>query len=280
MANWIKFAPDFLNNTQGLALNSGQLDIWHVHLNSSMSDQDFKNSLSLLSKQQQNKALRFKLDKSRYYYAQAQVVLRVLLGKYLNIKPEQVLFVKNSHGKPFLDKSLGSDINFNISHSASELILGFVRKQKIGVDLEHIVHRPYLRLAKRFFSEPEYNYLKSVDLASPITPKNPKYLLNSSNLPKAFYNIWTRKEAYVKSIGVGLSAGLGSFSVSGQDKACFLDAKLKNNFVIESFELNIQNSTGLNLDNNYSCCWVLDQPEINSEKRADSIKNINYRAIF
>ena len=149
--------------------------------------------------------------------------------------------------------------------------------KKIGVDLEHIVHRPYLRLAKRFFSEPEHNYLKSVDLENPINPKNPKYL---SNLSKAFYNIWTRKEAYVKSIGIGLSAGLDSFSVGGQDKACFLDAKLKNNFIIESFELNIKKSPDINLDNNYSCCWVLEQQSSNSDKDVNSIKNINYRTVF
>ena len=87
-------------------------------------------------------------------------------------------------------------------------------------------------------------------------------------------------DATIKSIGIGLSAGLDSFSVGGQDKACFLDAKLKNNFIIESFELNIKKSPDINLDNNYSGCWVLEQQSSNSDKDVNSIKNINYRTVF
>jgi 4'-phosphopantetheinyl transferase len=119
----------------------------------------------------------------------------------LNVEPGTLRFCYSEYGKPGLDQEFGGDENsFNLSHSNALGLLAVTRHRAVGVDIEHI--RPDLadeQIARRFFSSREVQSL----IALPAEVQK-----------EAFFNCWTRKEAYIKAIGEGLSMPLDQFDVS------------------------------------------------------------------
>jgi len=154
-----------------------------------------------LSEDERARANRFYFDHDRQHYIVARGLLRLLLGRYLQIAPTEVAFVYGDHGKPDLVPAQAqAGIRFNISHSHGVALLAFAREREVGVDVEQV--RPLddgEQIAERFFSRNEV----AVFTAVPAPQK-----------PQAFFNCWTRKEAFIKVIGEGLSCPLDSFDVT------------------------------------------------------------------
>jgi 4'-phosphopantetheinyl transferase len=121
----------------------------------------------------------------------------MLLGAYSGLPPTALRFQYGPQGKPFLE---GSDVQFNLSHSGNLALFAFARSRALGVDLEatdRAVEGD--ALAARFFSPAE-----NAELAA----------LPPEVRQAAFFACWTRKEAYIKATGLGLSLALDSFDVS------------------------------------------------------------------
>ncbi len=135
----------------------------------------------------------------------ARAMLRRLLGRYLGQAPGALAFARGAHGKPFLQEGT---LHFNVSHSHELALYAIARNREVGVDVEWM--RPQVaheQIAARFFSLEEQEVLAQ---------------LPAAERRAAFYNIWTRKEAYVKARGDGIAAGLGSFAVSLGAEAALL----------------------------------------------------------
>jgi 4'-phosphopantetheinyl transferase len=153
--------------------------------------------VALLSPDEQVRAAKFYFDEDREHYRYGRAILRTLIGQYEQIEPTAVPFVYGEHGKPGL---AGGDLRFNLSHADGVALIAFARGREIGVDVERV--RPLSdadRVARRFFSEREYGEYTAVF---------------DAQKPQAFFNCWTRKEAFIKAIGEGLSCPLKSFDVS------------------------------------------------------------------
>jgi 4'-phosphopantetheinyl transferase len=127
--------------------------------------------------------------------------LRTLLGAYLEVPPAEVRFQYGPRGKPFLAPPLdGKGLQFNLSNSSDLALAGFVRGPEIGVDVEYLREmKDCEQIAERFFSASEREVLRTI----PFPAKQ-----------EAFFNCWTRKEAYLKAVGEGLAAPLDSFDVT------------------------------------------------------------------
>jgi 4'-phosphopantetheinyl transferase len=111
-----------------------------------------------------------------------------LLGRYLQIPPDQIQFEYGPYGKPSL---VGEPVEFNLSQSQGLALYGFSRRQAIGIDVEWLRPVPQLlQIAKRYFSTQDYATLK---------------MLESDQQIRQFFYYWTRKEAHLKAIGTGLS---------------------------------------------------------------------------
>lgn len=150
-----------------------------------------------LSPDEQARAQRFHFDLHRQRFIAGRGILRNILGRYLGKAPRELEFCYSDRGKPSLAGS-NSSVCFNLSHSQS-LALYAIARRPIGIDLEYI--RPLddaLKLAQRFFSQSEYAFIQAL-------PPDQKQ--------KAFFQLWTCKEAYLKATGEGL-AGLGQVEVS------------------------------------------------------------------
>ena len=184
-----------LESKAGKAIQTLCLDI------SSFCSSDFMRFQSLLSSEELAKAdkFRFRMDKNRYVVAHG--FLRTLLGTYLNCDPKALEFGANPYGKPFLkNRSISNSIFFNVSDSGDRVVYVFNRGGEIGVDIEKICSDfATQEVAERFFSDYEVSVFRSL-------PENDKV--------EAFYNCWTRKEAFIKAVGEGLSYPLKDFDVS------------------------------------------------------------------
>ena len=177
-------------------LPAGMAHVWLRRLDASLDE--FKACYELLSSDERNRAQRFKIERPRVEFVLTRATLRSLLGHYLGIDADKVRFRNENRGKPLLDDR--SDLCFNVSHTDGLALMAFVKSRSIGVDVEKVKPETEVaKLAERFFSARERRDLKE---------------LRGDELRAAFFRVWTRKEAYIKATGEGLSLPLDQFDVS------------------------------------------------------------------
>jgi 4'-phosphopantetheinyl transferase len=183
----------------GLALGPGEIHVWAVRLDP--PPEEVARLERLLSADERQRAGRFRFDQHRRQYTVGRGALRTLLGAYLEVPPAEVRFQYGPRGKPFLAPPLdGKGLQFNLSNSSDLALAGFVRGPEIGVDVEYLREmKDCEQIAERFFSASEREVLRTI----PFPAKQ-----------EAFFNCWTRKEAYLKAVGEGLAAPLDSFDVT------------------------------------------------------------------
>jgi len=179
-----------------LALAREEVHAWRFRLDA--PDDCVQRLWPMLADDERERARRFYFERHRRRFILGRGVLRAILGSYLHLAPESLRFGYGMHGKPVVEAA--GDLHFNLSHSADAALLGLTRGREIGVDLEQVRTREHLEeLAQRFFAPSEVTALAAVDPAA-------KEL--------AFFNCWTRKEAFLKAGGEGLARPLDQFSVS------------------------------------------------------------------
>jgi 4'-phosphopantetheinyl transferase len=181
-------------------LHQNEVHVWRGNLEQS---NDYVRSLQqILSPDELARARRFHREQDRSYFIVARGILRLILASYLAIEPDRLHFCYNSYGKPALvTPSDRESLNFNLSHPRHLALYAVTWNRPVGIDLEHIRSDITCdRIAEQFFSPQEQATLKT------ITPPELKY--------RAFFNCWTRKEAYIKARGEGLSLPLDRFDVS------------------------------------------------------------------
>lgn len=179
-----------------LILTQDELHVWRADLN---IESDLQESFWLsLSADEKDRASRFRFEKDRIHYVAARGILRKLLANYLKIAAAEIEFLYNPQGKPSLKTNQG--LKFNISHAHGLGLFGFIYKYELGIDVEFL--KPDIdiqTLATSFFTKKEAQKLLSLP---------PHFKISG------FYNCWTRKEAFIKAIGEGLSFPLDQFEVS------------------------------------------------------------------
>ena len=165
---------------------------------------------SLLSPDERKRAETFKVDDPRRTFIASRGLLRSILASYTKTPPDQILFEYGPKGKP----STPGGPPFNLAHSDGTLLFAISTAGEVGVDLEHIRTIDYRSLSQRYFSGNESTRLMA---------------LPEDQRARGFFSCWTRKEAYLKAIGVGIGYGLDTFDVSlGPDDPPALLANRKN----------------------------------------------------
>jgi 4'-phosphopantetheinyl transferase len=155
---------------------------------------------SFLSKDEIIRAKKFNFKTDQDHFILARGYLRELLATQLNSDPRSLPFQYGLHGKPSTDR-----IQFNLSHTKTACAIAITHQGNIGIDIEDITREVDIdNIAKRVLSKTEINYLNSV----PTIEKQ-----------QTFYRCWTRKEAYVKALGIGIAAGdLRSLTITTDDQ--------------------------------------------------------------
>ena len=190
---------DWEHPTTDLTLRNDEIHVWLAALD--VPDARMQELHCLLASDEVERAGRFSFQSDRRHYVVARGLLRCILSHYTKMEPERLLFRHNSFGKPELNGEHNKAVvSFNLSHSHGLALYAVTASRQVGIDLERI--RPIAaceKIAKRYFSKWEY-----AEMAA----------LPSSVWREAFLACWTRKEAYIKARGEGLSISLCRFSVS------------------------------------------------------------------
>jgi len=191
--------PTWYPPPQSLNPDRDEIHVWRASLDQTPSRID--SLLTVLSTDERERAGRFYFQRDRYHYIVARGVLRMILGRYLMIQPDRVRFCYSPYGKPALAGQQGGDsLRFNLSHSGGLVLYAVAWGRELGIDIESVREELADRgVAERFFSAPEIALLRT---------------LPEDMWPRAFFNCWTRKEAYIKALGEGLSHPLHEFDVS------------------------------------------------------------------
>ena len=190
------YDPDLLS---GPTLPRDEIHVWHQDLSGGGPAMD--TFARLLSADEIQRASRFRFANDRNEYVVARGALRVLLGSYRNVPPQDLRFAYSEYGRPYLiGDSPPQALEFNVSHSGGIALLAFAQERKIGIDVEK-VRRNFAtgEIAERFFSRAERAALREL-------PQEQRH--------EAFFRCWTRKEAFIKALGEGLSHPLDQFDVS------------------------------------------------------------------
>jgi len=177
----------------------GEVHVWSVSLNSEPAPLTALNVL--LSDEEHDRARRFHFDHHRRRFIVARATLRILLGRYLQKRGEEICFEYGPKGKPCLGGSDGgSGLRFNISHSDELALMAFCLSEEVGVDVEAVREMDDAEsILKHYFCPEEIEQWLS---------------LPAGLRTRGFFDCWTRKEAYIKAVGDGLSLPLDEFQVA------------------------------------------------------------------
>ncbi len=185
-------------------MNTDTIQIWHGDL--AAEDAHYQSYWRVLDEAEQAHALRMKNDLLRKRYVEVHGRLRNVLAQILNESPEKIRINKAEHGKPYLADN--PQLVFNLSHSASVMIIAVGWRCQLGVDVELCKPRANLAgLVDKCFAEEEVEYWRKL-------PEHQK-------IPE-FYRFWTRKEAFVKATGRGIGLGLDHCVINPENPAEFL----------------------------------------------------------
>lgn len=179
------------------ALGEGEVHVWRASLKGDASGVEALREI--LDAGERERADRYHFERDRERFVIARGVLRKLLARYLLRAPGQIEFTYSPYGKPAV--AVAPDgLSFNVSHSHEVALYAFTRGREVGLDVEFIREDfAGMEVAERFFSAREVAALRR---------------LPPDSRTRAFFNCWTRKEAYIKARGEGLSHPLERFSVS------------------------------------------------------------------
>lgn len=224
--------PSWATPPGTLLLGDGEVHVWRAWLD--LPQSGIQALEQTLSDDERVRAQRFRFLKDRTHFIAARGLLRAILGRYLLKEPQALSFSYNAYGKPALaeiPESIGTyppgqpwatsvecgfiqhgvaptasgrpkeeSPSFNVTHAQGMALYAITRGRAIGVDLEYIQRQmEWESVAEHFFSPKEVSMLRAV-------PPDMRHI--------AFFNCWTRKEAYIKARGMGLSLALDQFDVS------------------------------------------------------------------
>ncbi len=180
-------------------MTANEVHVWRIPLD--QNQDTVWQFRSFLSGDEIERADRFYFERDRRRFTVARTAMRQILGRYLDIAPQKLVFSYSAKGKPELSPDMNAlSLKFNLSHSGELALLAVAQEINLGIDVESMNARVVTGdIAGRYFSAQEVATL---------------FGLAAIQRTKAFFRCWTRKEAYVKALGEGLSFPLDAFSVA------------------------------------------------------------------
>ncbi len=173
------------------------ITIWNIHLPDHTDE--IESCRARLTDEELERAANFFKPSDAERFILCRGLLRKILGNHLDADPAALTFERNEHGKPFLPNT---DVEFNVSHSRDRLLIAVTTGRAVGIDIEF--RRTGINMnaiADRWFSPKEREFFQTLE-----TPE------------KGFFDIWAKKEAYVKALGTGIFKELNSFTVPLENK--------------------------------------------------------------
>ena len=192
-------------------LPAGVVHVWRAGVDALAPRAPFFEGL--LDQSERDRGAAFHAVADRLRHTVARGALRWLVGQYLDVAPRWVAFGTGPFGKPHCTGDHAARINFNISHSGDIVLIAFSRRGDLGVDVERwssrLAENERTRIGELVFSSAER---AAIGMLSSATERE-----------ATFYSLWSRKEAYLKGTGAGISAGLAHVHISADAPARLIE---------------------------------------------------------
>ena len=211
--------------------------IWIINYEKCLEMYNYHKKFLNQDEQIQTERFHFGIDANRYSLTRA--LLKLILAKILNKAPLEILFNKNEFGKPYLKDR--HKLFFNVSHSGNLGLIAITDLNEIGVDVEQFrTQMTTTDIAQRFFSK------KEVEIFNTLSGKDRQI---------GFFNCWSRKEAFIKAVGKGLSLPLNSFDVTLMpgEKSKLLEIRYEN------LDAGTWTLSELPVDDNYAAAFAISE---------------------
>lgn len=207
------------------------IKVWNIHLPDHLGDTSFYRSL--LTGEELARAAKFLKPADADGFILGRGLLRRILADCLNAEPAELRFNRNAQGKPFLEDG---KLDFNVSHSRDRLLIAVTAGRAVGIDIEF--RRGGLNMAsiaKRWFAPAEQEFFQT--LGKP---------------EEGFFEIWAKKEAYVKALGIGIYKDLNTFAVPLGEKPFFPNIGKNGQWFFQTLEI----------DPDYAAAIVSEAPPV------------------
>ena len=183
----------------------GHVVVWMTQVLTAQNAMPFLESC--LDAHDRERAARFHFAEDRARYVLGRALVRNILGRYLAQAPETIALTYTDHGQPYFPGD--ETMRFSITHAHDLVAVALTANAQIGIDIEYVERKLNLNeLAGRILSADDFGAFKA---------------LPGSEKEAEFFRVWTRKEAYLKARGEGISEGLQKISVSfGPDEVTSL----------------------------------------------------------
>ena len=188
----------------GRELSGGQVHVWRISIDPRISAPRVLARRSVLTDDERARADRFYTPDLATRWLLGRSALRSILGRYTGVPPSALALVAEAHGKPAIDPTVmarqpSTLPAFNLTHAGELALLAVSRAMPLGIDVERVrAVRDASGIAERFFSPVERDQFRRLD---------------PDDRDRGFFRCWTRKEAFIKAIGEGLSRPLATFDV-------------------------------------------------------------------
>ncbi len=176
-----------------------EVHVWRASL--ALPPGDVAALHEVISDEERLRAGRFRFEVHRGRFVAGRGIQRRVLARYLGAGPAALRYRLAHHGKPSLDHPWdATGLRFNVSNAEDGLLIAVGLGRELGVDLEAVrTLGDRDDVARRFFSAPENQVYDTIA---------------DAERDAAFFTCWTRKEAYIKALGEGLSMPLDCFDVT------------------------------------------------------------------
>lgn len=187
-----------LKVTEGCTWPIDRIDVWTFSV--AGTDEAYEQMRALLTPDELARADRFIVDSPRHRFVMGRGSLRLILASYLNCQPREVIFEYGEHGKPTLMNTVAAGLRFNASGSYDLAACAVTMDRELGIDIENTRRtKDFDQIVERFFTAAERDAYRR---------------LTTEEKHAAFFRGWTRKEAYLKATGSGLTRPLASFEIT------------------------------------------------------------------
>lgn len=182
-----------------LTLMRDEVHVWRASID--IPDEQIEELINTLSPDERKRSEKYHFRRDRQNFIAARGILRNILAGYLGTEPERIVFSYGPYGKPFLSDCFSSrGLSFNLSHAKELAMFAVTLNRNVGIDIEYPRQDfQWNDIVERFFSSPE---------------KAGLFALPEENRHRAFFTYWTRKEAFLKAKGTGLSTGIKDINVN------------------------------------------------------------------
>jgi 4'-phosphopantetheinyl transferase len=228
----------------------GVADVWHINLQVQKLDE--LNLASLLSETERQHANAMTTSELRRIAVASRAILRIVLSQYLKVLPSDIVLRTTDHGKPVLCKSHGGRIGFNLSHAGNQVLLAVSNGTPVGIDIEcNVPVSDWQDIVSMHFSAREEAHLLALDPTSASL---------------RFIEFWTRKEAVLKALGVGLSGDLKVIELVDEDGNLF--SFLNSPALPDQRQWSLRD---LRAPRGYRACVALEGPRLSARRRSTTL---------